>query len=240
MRVYGPMMSGKIGARPARKTSACVRVSHGESLRIEGEDHSIKQMSCDDIARMALAMYEHGHFFSMRRGLSFDFRRDLNGSGSQGLYIKRTAKDLRIPVLDGSDRLMQIFFDVPSTKDRELLYEADLTQDGRKDYEPSINKGKRWFAATRADLMIDGNGEEFGVWLADLDRLLRMPGNLSEWIERDLQMFVACKSLYCREPAILTKDDLRILFEKGLELNDLASRFRCSKCGQRDARIKVF
>ncbi|GAB0562853.1 hypothetical protein LL01C4_35500 [Escherichia coli] len=45
--------------------------------------------NCNDIARLALAMHGHSYFFSLRRHLNINFSRDLNGSGTQGLFIKK-------------------------------------------------------------------------------------------------------------------------------------------------------
>ena len=187
-----------------------------------------------DIARLALAMHDHSHFFSIRRGLSFSFNRDLNGGGMQSLEIKKADKT-------NPQYLIQIYFDVPYANNRELLYEADLIMDRRKDYEPSVNKGKHWFAAESANMFIDWNGDEIRQWRSDVDRLSRTPETLSGWIESDLEMIVSCSSKFpCRRPAILDRNDLKQHVVVGLSLQDLKARFRCSKCGKREARVKAF
>lgn len=50
--------------------------------------------NCNDIARLALAMHGHSYFFSLRRHLNINFSRDLNGSGTQGLFIKKQNVDI--------------------------------------------------------------------------------------------------------------------------------------------------
>lgn len=42
-----------------------------------------------DIAKLAVAMREHGYFFTLRRGIDVNFCADLNGSGTQGIFIRK-------------------------------------------------------------------------------------------------------------------------------------------------------
>lgn len=82
--------------------------------------------NCNDIARLALAMHGHSYFFSLRRHLNINFSRDLNGSGTQGLFIKKQNVDID---------LIKVIFDYTDNKNDDFLYEADLIKDQRKDYE---------------------------------------------------------------------------------------------------------
>lgn len=42
-----------------------------------------------DIAKLAVAMREHRYFFALRRGIDVNFCADLNGSGTQGIFIRK-------------------------------------------------------------------------------------------------------------------------------------------------------
>ncbi|WP_206664578.1 basic helix-loop-helix domain-containing protein [Dankookia rubra] len=210
-------------------------VRQGESIKLPVNGPTLQEITCDDIARLALAMHDHEYFFSLRRGLRFNFSRDLNGSGIQGLYIRRES--------DGKDtsHLFEIIFDYTLGKDDNFLYEADLIKDHGKDYEPSINCGKTRFVARSATIRIDWNSDEAQEWRSDIERLSRSPDTLTEWIEEDSEMLVRCGSTYfCRKPAILTINDLRRHVAAGMSLKDLTNRLKCSKCGKRGARVTVF
>ncbi|WP_207803089.1 MULTISPECIES: hypothetical protein [Roseicella] len=210
-------------------------VSQGETIKLPVDGPTLQEVTCDDIARLALAMHDHEYFFSLRRGLRFDFSRDLNGSGIQGLYIRRES--------DGKDtsNLLEIIFDYTLEKDGNFLYEADLIKDHGKDYEPSINCGKTRFVARSSTIQIDWNSDEAQQWRSDIERLSRSPETLTEWIEDDSEMLVRCGSIYfCRKPAIFNINDLRRYDASGISLKVLKDRFKCSKCGKRGARVTVF
>lgn len=212
-----------------------VRVRQGEIIKLPNDGPSLQEINCDDIARLALAMHDHSYFFSLCRGLNIRFSRDLNGSGTQGLYITRKSDETDPP------HLIQVIFRHQYNKDGDFLYEADLTMDGRKDYEPSVNKGKHRFMADSAAMRIDWNSDETLQWRSDIDRLSRSPDTLTGWIEANLEMLVRCGTGYfCRESAILTRSDLTRHVAAGLSLEDLKTRLKCSKCGKRGARVMVF
>jgi hypothetical protein len=212
-----------------------VRVRQGETIKLPNDGPTLQEITCDDIARLALAMHDRSYFFSLRRGLSIRFSPDLNGGGMQGLYITKESEEKNPP------HLIQVFFKHTYEKDGEFLYEADLLMDQRKDYEPTVNKGKHRFVADSAAIQIDWNSDETQQWRSDIERLSRSPDTLSGWIEDDLEMLVRCGSGYfCRKPAILTKNDLKRYVAAGLSLEDLKNRLKCSKCGKRGARVMVF
>ena len=211
-----------------------VRVQQGETIKLPNDGPTLQEITCDDIARLALAMHDHSYFFSLRRGLSIRFSRDLNGSGTQGLYITKKSDETNPP-----QNLIQVFFHQTYGKDGEFLYEADLIMDKGKDYEPTVNKGKHRFVS--AELGIDWNSDEIQQWRSDIERLSRSSDTLTGWIENNLEMIVRCGSGYfCRKPAILTINDLKQHVAAGLSLEDLKNRLKCSKCGKRGARIAVF
>ncbi len=212
-----------------------MRVRQGETIKLPNDGPTMQEITCDDIARLALAMHDHSYFFSLCRGLSIRFSRDLNGSGTQGFYITKKSDETNPP------HLIQVFFDYTYEKDGEFLYEADLIMDKGKDYEPTVNRGKHRFVANSAAIQIDWNSDETQQWRSDIERLSRSPDTLSGWIEDDLEMLVRCGSGYfCRKPAILTKNDLKRYVAAGLSLEDLKTRLKCTKCGKRGARVTVF
>ncbi|MFC3678109.1 hypothetical protein [Ferrovibrio xuzhouensis] len=212
-----------------------MRVRQGETIKLPNDGPTMQEITCDDIARLALAMHDHSYFFSLCRGLSIRFSRDLNGSGTQGLYITKKSDETNPP------HLIQVFFDYTYEKDGEFLYEADLIMDKGKDYEPTVNRGKHRFVANSAAIQIDWNSDETQQWRSDIERLSRSPDTLSGWIEDDLEMLVRCGSGYfCRKPAILTKNDLKRYVAAGLSLEGLKTRLKCTKCGKRGARVTVF
>lgn len=194
-----------------------------------------KEVSHRDIAKLALAMHEHSYFFTLRRGLRMNFSRDLNGGGTQGLFIHKESDS------SNAQGLIEVFFDATSDKNTQYLYEADLITDQRKDYEPSVNRGKHRFISKRARLLVDWNSDEIQQWRSDIVRLKKSPDTLSDWIDNELEMLIRCGHPYfCRIPAIFTKSDLQRYAEKGYTLEDLRTKFKCYKCGKRGAHIEVF
>jgi len=212
-----------------------VRIRRGETVKLPNDGHIIQEVTCDDIAKLALAMRDHTYFFETRRGLTINFSRDLNGSGTQGLYIAKKSN------YDNPKNLISVVFDYTYDKDVDFLYEADLFVDQRKDYEPTINKGKHRFISNSADLRIDWNSDEALQWRSDIERLSRVPDTLTGWIDADLEMLVRCSTGYlCGGNNILTRADLDRHVAAGLSLEDLKARLKCSKCGKREARVTVF
>jgi len=219
----------------AHADKAIIQVRQGEIFKLPNDEHTFEEITCDDIAKFALAMYDHIHFFSLRRGLRMRFSRDLNGSGTQGLYITREADE------EDPSPLVQVVFDRTYGENGEILYEADLIMDQRKDYEPTVNKGKHRFAACYATIRADWHSEEIMQYRSDIERLSKSPDTLRDWIEQALEMQVNCTSGYfCRKPVILNKNDLERFSIEGLTLEDLKARLKCSKCGKLGATVRVF
>jgi len=184
------------------------------------------------IAKLALAMNDYSHFFSIRRHLNINFIRDLNGSGIQGLFIKRQSDE---------ENLIQVIFDYTYNESETFLYEADLFMDQRKDYEPTLNKGKHKFILKKAEIKIDWEDDEMNLWRSDIKRLTRPHVTLEDWLANDSEMLVRCDSfLFCRKPVIFTSNDLRRYIAMGLTLDDLKKRLKCMKCGKHIASISAF
>lgn len=229
------IMGGIMDAHADKPIIPNVLLRQGETVKLGDDAANPQEISCGDIAKLALAMHDHSYFFSLCRGLSIRFSRDLNGSGTQGLFITKESNEADPP------NLIQVLFRQTYDKDGEFLYEADLIMDRGKDYEPTVNKGKHRFMAEAAAMEIDWNSVETQQWRLDIERLSKSPETLTGWIEDDLEMLVRCDSGYfCRKPAILTKNDLEQYIAAGLSLEDLKTRLKCSKCGQRRARITAF
>lgn len=213
-----------------------VRVRQGESIKLQDDGHSLREVTCDDIARLALAIHDKSYFFSRRRGLEVRFSRDINGSGVQLLEITRRSDETNPP------NLIDVLFDCTYKDDGKFLYEADLITDQRKDYEPTINRGKHQFVATMANMRIDWNSDETLQWRSDIDRLSKSPDTLAGWLEADLEMLVICSAgfLICDRSAILNRSDIARHVLAGLSLEALKTRLTCSKCGKRQAHVLVF
>lgn len=213
-----------------------VRLRQGESMELQDDGHPPQKVTCDDIARLALAIHDYSDFFSLRRGLSIRFSRDINGSGQQCLEITNSSGKTNPP------HLIQVVFDITYKNDGKFLYEADLIKDHGKDYQPTVNAGKHLFVATSVDMQIGWNSDETLQWRSDIDRLSKSPPDtLTGWIEANLEMLVRCGAGYlCRASAILSRSDLTRHVAAGLSLEGLKTRLTCSKCGNRQARISKF
>lgn len=86
-----------------------------------------------------------------------------------------------------------------------------------------------------AELKIGWHSDEVNQWRT------RSYDSLDDWIKSDSEMLVRCTSgFFCRKPAILTLNDLKRYAAMGISLEDLKTRFKCSKCGKRGASIAVF
>lgn len=214
--------------------TSMIHLRQGEILKVPDGGRGQQEVTCDDLARLALAIHDHRYFFSLRRGLDIRFSRDLNGSGTQALYVRRKSGS------EGSPPLMECGFDRAYGKDDQVLYEADLIMDQRKDYEPALNRGQHPFAARSATLRAEWFSDEIKQYRSDIERLSRTPDTLRRWIDDGLEMQVNCSLAHCRKPTILENADLERYHAAGLSLDDLKSRLKCSKCGRRGAELRVF
>lgn len=205
-------------------------VGPGESIKLIGEP-TPGEIAFHDIAILGVGMHDHRYFFSLRRGLSMTFSRDLNGTGVQGLKITRINDELVPP-------LIYVIFQPQDNNDGDFLYESDLIMDRGKDHEPTVNLGKRPFIACRAETRGDLTIDEMVQWRSDIERLAKAPDTLTGWIEADLEMLVGCRDGFmCRHSTVLTRTALLCHADAGLSLEDLTSRLKCSKCGKREACI---
>lgn len=184
------------------------------------------------IARLALAMYDHSAFFSIHRNLNIRFSSDFNGSGTQYLFIKNEDDEASF------EGLIKVFFD--PTYNEDFLYEADLFTDQSRDYLPTLNRGKRRFAAELAVLNIEWNSDEIQQWRSDVERLRITSDTLSYWTENNLDMRVSCASPSCRPSSRLALSKLREHLSTGMTLEALKARLTCTRCGKRGARVSVF
>jgi hypothetical protein len=208
-------------------------VNRGESIDLHRADGVQQKASCEDIARLALAMDDKAHFFLLRRSLQIRFSRDINGSGMQALEVSRKGER------DDFKYLLRVHFESIHRDSEGFLYEADLIRDQGKDYEPTVNLGKHRFGAQSVWLQIDWSSDEVAQWHSDIQRLsIPAPDSLEEWLESDLEMLVKCRAGFiCGWETVFTKDDLARHFSAGTNLEGLKARLTCSKCGKRNARI---
>jgi hypothetical protein len=208
-------------------------VNRGESIHRRSAVGTHQKATCEDIARLALAMHDKKHFFSLRRSLEMRFSRDINGSGVQALEVLRTGAG------DDSRYLFRVHFESVHRDSESFLYEADLIRDQGKDYEPTVNCGKHCFGAQGVWLQIDWSSDEVGQWYSDTQRLSTAdPDSLEGWLESDKEMLVKCRAGFiCGWEKVLARDDLARHANAGTSLEDLKARLTCSKCGKRNARI---
>lgn len=208
-------------------------VSRGESIDMPGAAGAHRKATCEDIAKLALAMHDKEHFFSLRRSLEFRLSRDINGSGVQALEVSRKGAGY------DSRYLFRVHFDSVHRDSESFLYEADLIRDQGKDYEPTVNLGKHRFAAKSVWLQIEWSSDEVAQWYSDAQHLsIADPDSLEEWLESDREMLVRCQARFiCGWEKVFARNDLVRHAEAGMSLEDLRSRLTCSKCGERNARI---
>ena len=206
-----------------------------EPLLIQSDPQPVP-IACDNFARTAVSMYEGCLYFIHRQGLQFDFCRDLNGSGTQRLRIVRPS------VSASPDWQVELIFSPVYSGD--CIYEADLLMDGRKDYDPTINKGKHGFQAdsirvetVRPDTIADWLLDVYRTWQTDLDYLSLPHETLDDWVQNGFHMWAMCQTPLCHR-SVLSHDDLRRYADAGLSLDELRARMRCSRCGMRGARVK--
>lgn len=209
-------------------------LKHGEAIELTDGAEDLHKISCNDIAKMALDIQRHSYFFSRRRGLKCSFRNDLNGSGTQGLEISRAVDETKASLI------LDIIFRQAYLTDEETLYEADLIMDQRKDYEPTVNRGKHQFVAKWATIYIGWFDQECVQWRSDITRLSAIPESLAGWAAANLEVSVNCGHFLCRRYSTLATSDLSRYAAAGMSLTDLKARLTCSECGKRGARIMAF
>lgn len=207
-----------------------IRVRQGESIKLQGGGHNSREVKCDDIAKMALAIHHHSYFFSNHRDLSINFCRDINGSGDQLLEIERNRNK------GESQLIISVVFTHPPKNKDHVLYRAELIKDrvGGREFAP--DRGECDFGAKVAVLQIDWNSSDILQLRRDIERLSNPPETLTAWINADLTMFVTC--VECGWSVVRTRSDLTRYAAARLTLKDLKSKLKCSKCGRRQARVE--
>lgn len=220
--------------RSDKPVTSGMRLREGEVIRLVDDQHAPQEISCNDIAKLALSLHDYSYYFTRRRNLKIRFSRDLNGSGVQGLYIDREGE------LSGHSHLIQVIFRPAYGKDSAFLYVDDLITDQGKDYEPTVNQGKHGFVAERADMQIEWNSGEARQWRADIDRISRSYDTLTAWKASGSEMMVKCGGYSCFRSAIITVSEISSYVASGLDLEDFKTRLRCAKCGKRGAHVMTF
>ena len=128
------------------------------------------------------------------------------------------------------------------------IYEANLIMDGRKDYEPSVNHGKRKFCASSARInvfnpaeLLDWINNCYMPWQEQLYRCALPHGTLAEWVSSRTDMLVKCSNLECCSPfMVLPEKKLSEYLSSGLDLGALRSKLTCSFCRRREPDVFPF
>lgn len=202
-------------------------VKQGSSIKIGGDSDNMIEVTCNEIAKLAIAIRENICFFYTRRGIDAKFNIDINGSGTQSIEIIR---------ISDNKCLIGVVCSTTSEKSN-ILYRGILLKDQDRDYKPSVSYGVRNFGADFSYIEIDWNSKEILQLRSDAERLSKCnPRNIYEWIDQDLDMIVKCRCYY---RSIIKNIDLKRYADSNLSLQDLKYRLKCSKCGRRDAELFV-
>lgn len=223
----------KYWSNPARQLR--MSVGSGACLIFEGDAGGLK-LTCHDLATTMWGIHKNIHSFKYAFNVHTSYSSDIDGGGRQMLSLyKGDARHI-----DKSDAW--IIFS-PSESDN-WLYEADLWEDVRKDYEPAVNKGRHKFSASEAMINVADSEEllswmnkSYIPWTQKLSRITRPHSTLPEWVNSGLDMGVMCLSWPCTNQAKVPTSELRDLMVSGATLESLLKRLTCSRCGKRKTRI---
>ncbi len=233
----------KLTKRDGFTSPNCVRLTEKPcpSLIVKNKNKNNKfYISCRDLCSLSWNIYQNSIFFQINFSLYASYCRDLNGGGSQRIEIYSN-KDRSDNDLEFTAFFSQYFED-------DWIYEADLFMDGRKDYHPTINRGKSKFGGVDArinkldpDEILNWVNEGYLLWVDEISRISQPHSTLLEWVDSGLSMGVKCSTMYCRdEVKVIKNDDLKKFISYGATLEDLGKRLVCLKCGHRNPRIAPF
>lgn len=210
-----------------------------QSVFLKGDTGSL-EISCRDFASTAWNIYQNSTFFQHKHDIGTWYRDDTNGGGDQLLEIFR----------NGSHTRENVFFIVSFsvTDGDDWVYEADLKMDGRKDYHPTVNHGKRKFGgnsikiyASDSNELLSWINENYLSWVDELSRISRPHSTLSEWVDSGLDMGVRCSDFYCNNNLkVIPNSDLMEYLKFGLTMVQLMERLACSTCRKRHPRVSPF
>ena len=198
-----------------------VSISKDEFMGLKGGE----KISCRDVAKFALNVLYNNEYFLINRGIWANYRADVNGGGTQIIYIER--KD----GFSTREILMEIWCS-STFADENFLYEADKITDGHKDYHPTINQGKHRFDVERSRVYFDWSSDEAVQWRSEIMGFSMYPENLSDWLDEKLEMSVRCsnKPFCCDNKNTVSKSLIEYYAAEGYSFEDFTKRLKCSKC----------
>lgn len=204
-------------------------------VRIAGGDQEFLAIDCRDLARTAWDIHTNRHVFKRKYGIYTRHSMDLGGGGTQGVEVFHIGDKGNL--VTGRIIFVAVFNE---SRTDDWIYESNLLKDGRKDYEPGHDLGRRKFGAysvkinmpTPEDLLAWFQGD-YATWTQELAPISRARSDLSAWIDSGLNMHVQCFGTYCRKHLrTIPNADLRRQIAPGSSLETLPDRLVCSRCKQ--------
>lgn len=198
--------------------------------------HGTLSVTYHDLAVAAWGIYQNINYFRRKCGIFPRYRSDFNGGGNQLIEIR--VKDS----LDDDDCILRVVYSTYGKED--YIYEADLIADGRRDYHPVRNHGKRKFMAdftsinveTSEDLLSFMNGRYLS-WIETIKWLSKPHETLDEWVGSGFDMGVKCPDFTCAHISNIQNGTLASYLALGVDLEALSHRLSCSKCQRREPFI---
>lgn len=222
--INGVLSGGPKKTKPAvESVSPKINVSISKNEFLELKDG--EKISCRDVAKFALNILYNNEYFLLNRGIWANYRDDVNGGGTQIIYIERKNETTTREIL------MEIWCS-STFADENFLYEADKITDGHKDYHPTINQGKHRFDVERSRVYIDWGSDEAVQLRSDIAGFTSYPENLSGWLDEKIEMSVKCSNepFCCNNRKIVSKSLIEYYAAEGYGFEDFTKRLKCSKC----------
>lgn len=196
-----------------------------------------KEISCQDFASLAWGMLSNSHSFLHRFSVQCSLNQDFNGSGMQKLEV------CRVGVPSDEYPILSVLFE--ACWEVGWIYEANLIMDGRKDYEPPINRGKHKFCVRSARInvynstgMLEFVNDNYIPWEEQLYRCGLPHATLAEWASSRVDMLIKCSNPLCSSPyKVLPTMKLQEFFSSGLDLSMLRTRLTCSVCRRNEPHV---
>lgn len=191
------------------------------------------RISGHDIAKTLWKASSYASGFLIKYGISARICADLDGGGRQGVFLYKN-----IPLNSDdmySNNIAAATFGTRNTEN--WIYEAVLWEDARKDYKPSINRGKHKFSAETVRILAKDDADilqfinmHYLHWESYLGYAINTRSKISEWIDSKVDMIVKCTS--CDHKAILSSKNL--YDRRKLDFLDFTKKLVCVKCGSKN------
>lgn len=222
--INGVLSGGSKKAKPTvESVPSKINVSISKNEFLELKDG--EKISCRDVAKFALNILYNSEYFLLNRGIWANYRDDVNGGGTQIIYIERKDE------ISTREILMEIWCS-STFADENFLYEADKITDGHKDYHPAINQGKHRFDVERCRVYIDWSSDEAVQLRSDIAGFSLYPQSLSGWLDEKIEMSVRCSNepFCCNNRKTISKSLIKYYAVEGYGFEDFTKRLKCSKC----------